>query len=77
VAWLFLARFTVRIRCKNQQGKIEKMSSLVKKGTLKVVDKEGGSAKEISVIKKKPSTLPWENMKDALRASQELNRLQL
>lgn len=41
-----------------------------KRSSCKVGAMEGVVAEEINTIRKKPSTLHWENRKDALRASQ-------
>jgi hypothetical protein len=70
VAWILLAafsRFTVRIGSKLQSRRISNVQS----GKLKAVDKGGVVVKEISTIKKKPSSLHWDNRKDDLGTSQE------
>jgi hypothetical protein len=43
-----------------------------KRSTFKIVNKECIVVKEISIIKKKSSSLHQDNRKDVLRASQEL-----
>jgi hypothetical protein len=65
-----------QVYSKNWEQKAEQKDlSGQERSTLKVIDKKNRFVKEISIIKKKSSSLHWDNRKDALRSSQELARL--
>jgi hypothetical protein len=61
---------------KSRQEVFEKLSACQKRSAFKVMTKESMVAKEINTTKKKSITLHCHSRKDALKASQELVRIQ-
>lgn len=58
----------MRIQSKRQNSNLKSMWFGQKSSVFKVVDKEKTFAKEINIIKKKPSTLPLVSRNDTVRA---------